>query len=128
MIIKDWKFKTKEGLVLDEYTNYPEDIKQLVPELELPDNALSHAKISIFQENLQGVVFHLGEVELPIPTDKILTFNPFVRTICDGMSGSSGNNQDYFYLLDGEEFPLKKNLTKQKDLKILHHLRKLNIQ
>lgn len=126
MGIKDWKFKTREGLVLDEYTPYPEDVQRMVTELDLPDNTLAYAKISIYQDDLQGVVFELGGVEVAIPTDKILTFNPFVRAISDGLkSGVSGG--DYFYLLDGEEFPLKKNKNPP-DLKILHRLQKLNTQ
>jgi hypothetical protein len=109
MAIKDWKFTTLEGLTFDEYTDYPEDIKQIAIDLKMPENALSCAKVAIFNDGLTGVTFILNGIELSLPPDKILTFNPFIRAICDGLSGGSSDTDSIFYFLDGVEYPLKKN-------------------
>jgi len=127
MTVSDWKFTTREGLVLDEHTDYPVDIKDMAREMEMPDNTLSYAKVSIYHEDLHDVVFHILDCEVALPTDKIITFNPFVRGICDGMSGSEGSG-DLFYILDGEEHPLKKNYLshQSQDLTILRRLQGQN--
>lgn len=128
MSIKDWKFTTKEGLVLDEYTDYPPDIKDMAIEMDMPDNPLSYAKVSIYHEDLNEVVFHIRDTELSLPTEHILTFNPFIRVVSDGMASGEDATGDLFYLLEGVEHELKKKFThKKQGLKIIQLLQKLNM-
>ena len=126
MSIVDWKFTTREGLVLDEYTDYPPDIKELAKDMDMADNALAYAKVTIYHEDLHDIVFCIKDIELPLQTETILTFNPFVRAICDGMSGDNAEGE-LLYHLEGKEYPLKKKyLSPKQDLKILQRLQRLN--
>lgn len=126
MMIKGWKFTTREGLILDETTNYPEDIKQMMKDMSLADNALSLAKVSIYSDDLHDVQFHWNDAVIDVPTEHIISFNPFIRATCDGMSGKVDEKGEMFYLLNGQEYPLKKKIMLGKDLKILSLLQKSN--
>ena len=126
MKIEDWTFTSTEGLVLDELTKYPLDIKQMVKDMDIPDNSLSYAKVTIYNEDLHGIKFTMHDITIDIPEDKILSFNPFVRAKCDGLTSGSDDGE-ILYLLDGIEHSFKKKLPRSKDLKILQRLQKLNM-
>jgi hypothetical protein len=126
MSLNNWKFRTAEGLVLDEHQSYPDDIRITAKDLNLPDNSLSYAKVTIYNEDLHGIVFCIDDIELPIPEDQILGFTPFIRCVSDGLSSGSDAGE-MLYLLDGKEYPLKKNSTSSGvTLSILDKLKRLN--
>jgi len=110
MAIKNWKFECG-GRVLDENTAFTPDIIQLTEDLGLPQNTLGYAKVMIMQLGFPTSVFHWEGFTVEVPSDKITTFNPFLRASAGG-AGASVTGGSAFYMLDGQEFPfvdLKKN-------------------
>jgi len=125
MNIRDWNFTTAEGLILDEFTKYPSDIQQMARDMSMPDNTLSYAKVTIYNEDLHGIKFNINGESIDIPEEHIISFNPFKRVKCDGLS-SGTDDGELLYTLNGVEHSFKKKLPKSMDLKILQHLQKLN--
>jgi len=123
MVITNWKFRTAEGLVLDEHMSYPDDVRIMAKDMSMPENALSYAKIMIYNEDLHGIVFCIDDIEIKIPEEQILGFNVFVRGVSDGLS-SGADIGETLYVLDGKEYPLKKK-SMGVELKILQRLQKL---
>lgn len=109
-VVKDWKFKLG-GTFVSETTKFGEEIKQIAVDLKLPENALALAKVHIMQTGYPTCEFHWLGIQIELPTDQILSFNPFYRAVDEGQGGAGG--QQAFYQLSGKEYaltPLKKNL------------------
>ncbi len=109
-VVKDWKFEVG-GTTLTAETEYGNEILQIANDLKLPENTLSLAKVQVLQTGFPQCKFHWLGIILELPTEQILSFNPFYRAVDEGQGGAGG--QQALYLLNNKEYvltPLKKNL------------------
>lgn len=109
--ITGWRFECP-GVVIDESTQFTPDIIQLTEDLNIPQNQLGYAKVMIMQLGFPNAIFKWEGFSIEIPTNKITTFNPFIRTAASGSGSSAAGGGEALYLLDGQEYPfVKKNQT-----------------